>query len=439
MDPINYSVDVATPFQSALQGYQAGAAIRNDQTQQAQQQAALAQQQKQQQLLAGLASNPNATADDYASVMTQIPAIAEHLQKAWTTKNTAQQQSHASDLLQWGAAIKSGKPEIAADQMTQRAEAMERVGGGNARTPTRESQALRVQAQIIKEHPEFALGQIQAMLAANPNGKDAAESLSKFGTEQRAQELQPSALATATAGAAKAGSDATTAAVTAKFAEPAAIAELTKKGWDVENIKSEIGYRKESNRIAAMTAAAAKEGNALKREELGIRIKEAQNTLDQSIRTRAADAESAAGSIDNTINTIERIKKNPSLDSVVGSLQGRMPAVFSDEANDAIALIDTLGSQAFLSQIPSMKGQGSLSNAEGEKLQSALTNLGRGQSEKQFRENLDDASRLMKKARENISKRSGVPLAKPDTPAAPGARPPLSSFNQSAGGAGGSY
>lgn len=45
----------------------------------------------------------------------------------------------------------------------------------------------------------------------------------------------------------------------------------------------------------------------------------------------------------------------------------------------------------------------------------------------------------MKKARENISKRSGVPLAKPDTPAAPGARPPLSSFNQSAGGAGGSY
>lgn len=433
MDPINYSVDVATPFQSALQGYQAGAAIRNDQTQQLQQQAALAQQQKQQQLLAGLAANPNATADDYASVMTQIPALAEHLQKAWTTKNTAQQQSHASDLLQWGAAIKSGKPEIAADQLIQRAEAMERAAGGDASTPTRESQALRAQAQIVKEHPEFALGQIQAMLAANPNGKDAAESLSKFGTEQRAQELQPSAVTTAAAGADKAVADAKTAGVTAKFAEPAAIAELTKKGWDVENIKSEIGYRKESNRIAAMTAAAAKEGNALKRQELGIKIQESQNALDQSIRTRAADAESAAGSIDNTLNTIERIKKNPSLDSVLGSLQGRMPAVFSDEANDAISLIDTLGSQAFLSQIPAMKGQGSLSNAEGEKLQSALTNLTRTQSEGQFRANLDEASRLMKKARENISKRSGVPLGKPDTPAAPGARPPLASFNGAGG------
>jgi hypothetical protein len=117
------------------------------------------------------------------------------------------------------------------------------------------------------------------------------------------------------------------------------------------------------------------------------------------------------------LNTADRVLKNPSLNSVLGSIQGRLPAFVSDEANDAIALIDTLGSQAFLSQIPNVKGMGALSNAEGEKLQSALQNLTRKQSEKQFRENLSEAQRLMLKARKNISTRFGVPETTPDTPA----------------------
>jgi GH24 family phage-related lysozyme (muramidase) len=61
-------------------------------------------------------------------------------------------------------------------------------------------------------------------------------------------------------------------------------------------------------------------------------------------------------------------------------------------------MIDTLGSQAFLSQIPNIKGMGQLSNAEGEKLQAALQNFTRKQSEKQFRDNLAEANRLLTKA-----------------------------------------
>src|SRR6185295_1101197 len=117
VSPIDYTQDVQTPFQSVLQGYAGGAQIRNDQ----QQQAAIAGQQaaaqQQQQLLSRLASNPRATANDYAAVMTQIPSAAENLARAWTTKNTAQQQAQASDLLQWGSAIKSGRPDIAAEML----------------------------------------------------------------------------------------------------------------------------------------------------------------------------------------------------------------------------------------------------------------------------------------------------------------------------------
>lgn len=431
--PIDYSVDIQTPFQAALQGYQGGAAIRNDQAQQQQQRAALQAQQQRQQLLAGLATKQNPTAGDYASVMTQLPDVAEQLQKAWTVRNAAQQQAHASDLLQWGAAIKSGQPQIAADQMVQRAEAMERTaGGGQASVPTEESQALRANAKVLLENPQLALGKIQAMLAVNPNGKDAAESLAKFGSEARADRKFPSELAKSEAEAAKAG-------VESRYAEQQAVLDLQKKGWDIRHIQADIDIRKDANRIAVMNASAAREGNALKREELGLKIQEARSALDDKIRSKVAETEGAAASIDNALNTIQRIKTNKSLDSVLGSFEGRMPAVFSDDASDAIALIDTLGSQTFLSMIPAMKGTGSLSEREGDKLQSALTNLSRTQSETQFRANLDEASRLLKKGRETISKRTGVPLGAPDTPAEPGSRPPLSSFVRRSGSVSGSY
>ena len=39
------------------------------------------------------------------------------------------------------------------------------------------------------------------------------------------------------------------------------------------------------------------------------------------------------------------------------------------------------------------------------------------------------AARLLKKGRESLSRSTGVPLKGPDAPAAPGARPPIDSFN----------
>lgn len=61
---------------------------------------------------------------------------------------------------------------------------------------------------------------------------------------------------------------------------------------------------------------------------------------------------------------------------------------------------------------------GALSNAEGEKLQSALQNLNLRQSDKQLVSNVKEAQRLILKARSNIAKRYGMPDTTPDTPAA---------------------
>jgi hypothetical protein len=167
-----------------------------------------------------------------------------------------------------------------------------------------------------------------------------------------------------------------------------------------------------------LQAQLTKEDQALKRQELQAKIDEAKRKQSTELQQKVADVEGARFNIDNMLNTADRIMQNPELNSVIGTIQGRMPVLLNDQAQDAVALIETLGSQAFLSQIPNVKGMGALSNAEGEKLQNAFQNLGRVQSEKQFKENLKEAQRLLLKARQNVSTRYGVPETVPDTPAA---------------------
>lgn len=433
MAPIDYNINVQSPFQAAAQGFQLGNAVQEQmQARQAseaalQQQAVDAERQKKLEELRSM-TMAQPTAQNFSNLMLADPKSSEGIKRAWDISTTDQQQSLTADLLKWGAAIKSGKPEIAAAQLDLRADDIEKRAGA----PTRESQALRAQAAIAKDEPEFALGQIQAMLAASPMGKDAAETLAKFGTEKRADQKAPFELKTAAAGADKAASDAVTAAVGAKYANSNALSDLEKKGWDIKKIVADIGIAQQANRISAMNAAIAREGNSLKRKELELKVAEAQNKFDSAIREKAATAQTGAASIDNMLNTLERIKLNPGLDGVLGPIQGRMPGL-SKDGEDAVALIETVVSQAFLAQIPNIKGMGALSNAEGEKLQQALQNFSRPQSEKQFRANLDEASRLLNKGRKVLETSSGIPLGKPDTPAAPGARPPLSSFGGNGG------
>lgn len=412
------------PGQALLQGLQIGGAINQQRQQQQQQQAA---QQRAQQYKTDLAEAfKSPTADVFARLTMNYPEQREAAKQAWGQLSEARKMDEFGAASKAYAALNAGRPELAVSLYEQRVQAMKAAGAD----ATEEQQVL----DLMKADPASAKGYIgYAMFSADP--EKFSESVAKLGGEQRAQAEAPADLAAKQAGAAKTAAEAKSAAITAQYADSQAVADLTKKGWDITKIQQDIGIAKESNRIRAMEAAASKEGNALKREELQLKIDDTKRARDEKIRENAATAETGANNIDNMLNTIQRIKSNPSLKDVVGSFEGRMPesaSMLDDEESDAISLINTLGSQAFLAKIPEMKGTGQLSNAEGDKLQSALQNLGRAQSEKQFNASLDEAGRLLNKARENLSKKSGVPLRAPDTPAAPGAKRPLSAFDGSA-------
>jgi hypothetical protein len=286
------------------------------------------------------------------------------------------------------------------------------------------------------------------------------ETFGKVGEEQRATEAEarkrqlfPSELTRAEADARRAGAQAITAeaeadpqmiaarlneqlaktnreAVAAKFAESKAVQDLRMSEAQIKALADDAAIKRQNVAIASMNAATARAGNDLQRQRLQLDLQAMVDKRDATVRDKVASAEASASTVDNMLNTIQRIKRNPRLNAVVGGVEGRMPAVAA-ESVDAIALIETLGSQAFLSQIPQIKGMGQLSNAEGDKLQAAFQNFSRVQSEKQFRANLDEATRLLEKARQGIAKGTGVALPPVDTPAAPpaaGGKPPLSSF-----------
>jgi hypothetical protein len=449
MGPINYGAAFGSqdPTQAFMQGLQGAMGMRAMLTQQqAQEQAVAAAQakaQQQAQMQADIQSvfgGGTADAKAVLGLMGRYPQLSEQYKRVYDGLSQEQQRASVGLVARVGSALRSGQPEVALKVLDEQIEAAKNSGD------TQSVSALQAIRKATEIDPSFGLTTAYSLAAASgEQGQKLAEAWIKEDETRRAQELQGPAVARAGAEAAKAGSEAQTAAVKAKYADSQAILDLQEKGWNIKALEADVDFKRQSARIAAMNAAIAREGNDLKRQELQMKLQDARTKRDDMVREKASEAGSARGNIDNMLNTIQRVLQSPALNDVVGSWEGSVlypnqvaaaanllnPFTSSgDDRADAISLVETLGSQAFLSQLPNIKGMGQLSNVEGDKLQASLQNLTRKQSEKQFRASLNEAARLMTKARRNIEQRLGVPETTPDTPAAPGARPPLASFER---------
>lgn len=107
-----------------------------------------------------------------------------------------------------------------------------------------------------------------------------------------------------------------------------------------------------------------------------------------------AEAEIALPQIEASAKTLSRtiddVMNHPGLDKVVGPTQGDLPEIMyrSAEAKGFMALYKQLTSQAFLESIQKMRGTGPVSNAEGEKIISALGSLAKNIDPQEFKNNL---------------------------------------------------
>lgn len=166
-----------------------------------------------------------------------------------------------------------------------------------------------------------------------------------------------------------------------------------------------------------MEAQLKRETNELKRQEIEQKIASSRLKTEQAVRKEAADVESARSSIDNFLTTIDEIVATPKgvVENAAGPISDKIPT-FRQSTADFEELVNTLDAQAFIAQIPNMTGKGALSDAEGRKLSASLKNFSLRQSPERLLRNAREAQRLMLKARQNLTRKYGVPDSVPDRP-----------------------
>lgn len=408
--PFNYMLNVPDPTQSVMGGVQNALNIGNMMSQRnlAEQKAIdlKAAREKQAQMdsdLGALSQNPTPSA--LTSMMAKYPSLSENFKRTYDVLSSEQKTSRVGQASQVYAAIQAGKPEIAQQLLVEQASAARNSGMEN------EAKTAETMAELVKLNPKTAEISTGLFLASAMGPDKFAETFTKLQSDRRDAELQPSKVSESQAKAQKA-------AVEAKFAESGAVLDLQKKGWDITKIQEDIKIAKQNASIAALNAQIAREGNQIKREENQLKLQDMVQKRDEAVRTKAADLESARTNMDNMLNTADRILKTPIgvIGSAAGPVSSRMPTLSQGTA-DFEALVETLGSQSFMAQIPNIKGMGALSNAEGEKLQAALQNFSLKQSPERLLENVKEAQRLVMKARKNMTARAGLPETIPDTPA----------------------
>jgi hypothetical protein len=358
--------------------------------------------------LSQLGTNP--TPAGLAQLMVKYPSMSEQFKRTYDVLSAEQQRSRVNQASQVYAALEAGHPDMAQRILKEQAVAYRNSG------MEREAKTLDDLAEMVRLSPETARTSTGLFLASAMGPEKFTETFTQLQAERREADLAPERLTEAQAKARQA-------AVKADFAESEAVMDLQKKGWDIYKIQEDVKIARENSRIAALKAQIDREQNDLKRQELQTKLAEAQRKQDQKVREQVATVESGRTNIDNMLNNIDGILQTPSgtLDDALGAWDGSWVGglidTFDQDVQDFVARLENLDAQAFLAQVPQMKGLGALSENEGKKLSGALQSFSRKQSKEQFIANAKEAQRIMLKARKTLAQKYGVPETIPDTPA----------------------
>ena len=410
--PFDYTLQQPDPFVSAAKGFEYGTLLNERDRQRAAEEAqAQAAQQRQAQISEiqnRYYSTKQPTAQDFMQYASTLDSkMIEPMLKAFQESGAEGQRQTLQLLSQVGSSLSVGDGKSAAALIRQSGEAFRNSGN------TAAADAAEVQAQIAEKDPAFAMKAIVPQLAALPGGAEAVQSI--FGSRKTEAEIGKIGMETQ-----ELKSKASLAATAANFAESKAVLDLKMGEAQIKKMAADTEISRMNVQIAAMNAATSREGNSIKRRENELKLQELEQKRDDVVREKVGKVESARSAIDNTLNTIDKLFKNPAWKDVVGSFEGRMPeaaSVLDDNESDAIALINTIGSQVFLSAVREAGSMNGMTEKEGDKLQNSLASLGRAQGEKSFEENGREAQRLLMKARKLLTTRYGVPDTVPDTPA----------------------
>lgn len=376
MGPIDYSTQVQSPFASALQGYQAGTMVRNDQAQQSQLQAQRAQQQAMQQDLYNLSTKEGVTGQDYAGAMTKYPQLSEQLKKSWDVLNSSQQQAKLSQGTQAYAAIRAGRPDIAEKSFRDRSEAAKVSGDEKG---AKEFQSM---ADLIKLDPKNAATSVGLSLAAYLGPEKFASTYASLGGEQRASDKFPTDMR-------KDRAEATTAEATAGIKTVEAANAPTRVGLENANVQSTIQDREAGQEIARGQLGVAQANAETSRGGLVNEQQKLAATVGEKKQGEALAAQDALDSANALVAQIKGVQNHPGLNAGTGTMSGIRSYFNSTDANDFRKSVEGLKSPVFLNELGKLKAAGitlgQVTEAEGKKLEQRIANLDPDQSTPSFK------------------------------------------------------
>lgn len=113
--------------------------------------------------------------------------------------------------------------------------------------------------------------------------------------------------------------------------------------------------------------------------------------------------------VDNAIQTIDKLRKHPGLDTATGTSSVFDPRNYMPGTNayDFHALNQQAQGQAFMAAREALKGAGQVTDFEGRKGEQAIANLNAAQSKEQYLAALDNLERLMKLSYDNLLQKAG--------------------------------
>lgn len=376
-----FQSQVQNPFiqsiEGAARGFVLGNQIRSIQEQRAAAQAEALRQQDIATRVTRLRQNPNPQWADYEEVISVLPKDqAEIFRKNYESRSTAQQDASKKFVGQVSAALSSPSKDsqnMAISMLRRRATAEREAGN------TQEADALELHAKTAETNPRAVVDEMLIVGGAT-FGKDWADSVLK-----------------------------------------------------VREAPERMDMAREDARIKKIEADLKKETNDLRRQELRQNLEIARTERAEKAAVRESEARNVLGDIDNALNTADRLlanwgkdksgkvdptKPNSTVRAAAGPVDVMFPTIQSDVA-DVEALLESMESQAFLSQVNKMKGLGALTEREGGRLTSALGSLRLSQSPEQLGRNIMEIQRLLLKGRNEMERKYGI-SAEPDRPAGPG-------------------
>ena len=185
-----------------------------------------------------------------------------------------------------------------------------------------------------------------------------------------------------------------------KQIDPAKQAELGIKQAELELSKAE-------SKEKILDRKLARETNKIKKQELQVQIDQAKIDKEKAKNLAKVEAEKEILNVDSTLSVAKELLSHEGLDPAVGGTSFFYTTPGSDAANFESKLTQ-FKSKQFLTNIKQMKGMGSLSESEGNKIAAAAGALDLNMSEDAFRKEMNIIIPLLEKAKIFTQRKYGV-------------------------------